>query len=220
VKRRFLFAALGVAACSGPISDNELGRAVEGQIKSYAIAGVRASPGTVHLTGLPWLLNCAEGTGPLVVTTHVGTFVQPMMSTTVTGVSPDAVSQAVGYSLWSRHDLLAVSSASFAPFESSRLEAYASFVQTCWEVKDAASGALVGTGASFDPCGVYFQTVNASHVALPDEGIFDFLPACALPGGPVPPEGAGEGAADAGVARVPGFLPSENHPVIIGGERP
>jgi hypothetical protein len=217
VKRRFLLAALGVAACSG-FSENELGRAVEAQVSAYSIAGVRASPGTVHLTGLPWLLNCAEATGPMVVTTHVGTFVQPMMSTNVTGVTPDAVSHAVGYSLWARHDLLAVSSASFAPFESSRLEAYASFVQTCWEVRDGAGGALVGTGASFDPCGVYFQTVNASHVALPDEGVFDFLPAC-LPGGPLPPEGEGEGAADAGVARAPGFLPSENHPVIIGGER-
>jgi hypothetical protein len=185
---------------------------VERQAAAYAIAGVHASAGTAHFIGLPWLLNSAEGVGPLVVTTHVGTFVQPVMSTTVTGVDPDAVSHAVGYSVWARHDLLAVSSASLPPFESSRLEAYASFNETCWEVRDPSTGAPVGSGESFEPCGVYFQTVSASHVALPDIGVFELVPACPPPVCASPPcaEGAGGGP--------PGFFPSENNPAVSNGQ--
>ena len=95
-------ALLGVAdACSGARSRTaRLGAAADPQVSAYAIAGVRTSPGTVHFTGLPWLLNSTEGTAPMVLTTHVGTFVMPAMSTTVTGVDPDKVSQAVGYSFY------------------------------------------------------------------------------------------------------------------------
>jgi hypothetical protein len=211
MKLCWLSATLGLAACGGSLADHELGVAADRQAVAYSIAGVHASPGTVHFTGLPYLLNSAEGMGPLVVTTHVGGFVQPVLSTSVTGVDPDAVSHAVGYSLWARHDLLAVSSATFPPFESSRLEAYASFSQTCWEVTDASSGVELGSGASYEPCGVYFQTVNASHVALPDMSVFELAPVCALPVCVSPP------CASAAGGGPPGFVPSENNPALSGG---
>jgi hypothetical protein len=207
-----------VVACSASPPDVDLGIAVEPQVPVYAIAGVRASPGTVHLTGLAALLNSAEATGPIVLTTHVGTFVQPMMSTTVTGVDPEKVSHAVGYSLWERHDLLAVSSATLRDLERSRLEAYASFDETSWEVRDGASGALLGNGASFDPSGVYFQTVPASHVALPDMGVVT-LAQGSPPPGYVPPGSEGD---DAGAPErnVPGFVPSVSGPAPSEHEAP
>ncbi len=207
---------LGVAACSGSLPDRELGAAADPQVGEYVIAGVHTSPGTVHFTGLPWLVDSAEGTGPLVVTNNVGTFVMPAMSTTVTGVDPDKVSHAVGYSFFERHDVIAVSSATFTALESSRLEAYASFVETLWEVADASSGAPLGTGASFNPSGVFFRTVTAIHVPLSDMGLVTFVPgcedlACALPPGP-------GGEIDAGTAesQAPGFVPSVLDPLTSG----
>ena len=210
---RWLAATLGLAACSSALADGELGTAASRQVLTYAVAG--ASPGTVHFTGLPWLLNSAEATGPIVLTTHVGTFVAPVMTTTVTGVDRDAVAHTVGYSLSERHDLLAVSSATLREFEASRLEAYASFDETCWEVRDAASGAVVGSGSSFDPSGVFFQTVNATHVALPDMGLVELVPACVPPC--VLPGAEDEGDAGAPERRVPGFIPSSTGPLAGGG---
>jgi hypothetical protein len=208
---------LGLAACSSALADGDLGTAADRQGVAYSIAGVHASPGTIHFIGLPWLLNSAEATGPIVITTHVGTFVAPVMSTTVTGVDPDAVMHAVGYSLSQRHDLLAVSSANLRAFESSRLEAYASFDETSWQVCDAASGAVLGSGSSFDPSGVFFQTVTARHVALPDMGVVELVPLCAAPPCAVPPGVEGEGDAGAADHQVPGFVPSSAGPLALGG---
>jgi hypothetical protein len=207
---------LGVAACSGSPPDLELGTAADPQVATYAIAGVRTSPGTVHFTGLPWLLDSAEGTGPLVVTTNVGTFVMPAMSTTVTGVDPDKVSQAVGYSLFERHDVIAVSTATLTDYETSRLEAYASFVETSWAVADASSGALLGAGASFNPSGVFFQTVPADHVPLPDMGLITFVPGCEGLACTLPPGPGGEVDAGAAESQAPGFLPSLLNPLLGG----
>jgi hypothetical protein len=209
---------LGVAACSGSLPDREHGTAADPQVAAYAIAGVRRSPGTVHFTGLPSLLNSTEATGPMVITTHVGTFVMPAMSTTVTGVDPATVSHAVGYSLFERRDLLSLSTATLTDFESSRLEAYASFEETLWEVRDASSGAPLGAGASFNPSGVFFQTVTAYHVPLPDMGLSAFVPgcenlACALPPGP-----GGEVDAGAAEREAPGFVAVPLNPLFgLGG---
>lgn len=218
MKRGCLAVLLGVAACSGSLPDDELGAAVDPLVAAYAIAGVHQSPISVHFSGLPWLLNSAEATGPMVLTVHVGNFVLPTMTTTVSGVAPDVVSRAVGYSLSERHDLYAVSSATLEAFRSSRLEAYSSFEETSWEVVDCASGAILGTGSSFNPSGVFFQTVPALHVALPDMGLFTFVPGCEdLECLPLPGPG---GSADAGATGrgAPGFLPASSSPVFsVGG---
>jgi hypothetical protein len=214
VKAPCVAAALTVAACSVPLPEGELGTAAEA-CALYSIASVHASPGTVHFTGLPWLLNSGEATGPIVLTAHVGTFVLPVMTSTVSGVDPHAVSHAVGYSLSARHDLLAVSSANLAVGESSRLEAYASFDETTWVVSDPSCGSVLGTGASFDPSGVYFQTVSATHVRLPDMGVYELVAACPDPG-EAPPDGRGAGAPRSG---VPGFIPSDVNPLLVGGRR-
>ncbi len=207
---------LGVAACSGSLPDRELGTAADPQVGAYAIAGVRTSPGTVHFTGLPWLLDSAEGAGPLVVTTNVGTFVMPAMTSTMTGVDPDKVSQAVGYSLFERHDVIAVSSATLTNLETSRLEAYASFVETLWAVTDASSGALLGAGASFNPSGVYFQTVPGDHVPLPDMGLITFVPGCEDSACARSPGPGGEVDAGAAENQAPGFVPSVLNPLLSG----
>jgi hypothetical protein len=211
VKRGGLAVVLGLAACSGARLDGEIGAAADPQVGVYSITGVHASPGTVHFTGLPWLLNSTEASGPMVITTHVGTFVMPTWTSTVAGVKPAAVSSAVGYSLTGRHDLLAVSSVTVAAHESSRQEAYASFDETLWDVVDASSGDVLGAGASFDPNGVFFQTVTAYHATLADMGLFMLVPGCEdLTCAPLP------GEEDGGTTerRVPGFLPSSSNPAL------
>jgi hypothetical protein len=210
VKAGCLAAVLGVAACSGSLPDRGLGGAADPLVGAYAIAGVRASPGTVHFSGLPALLDSAEGMGPMVVTTNVGVFILPAMSTTVTGLDRKSVARAVGYNLSERHDVIAVSTATFDKNDSERLEAYGAFDQTLWEVQDPASGALLGTGASFNPSGVFFQTVPAYHVPLPDMGLFTVVPgcenlACTLPPGPGGP--GEEGDAGTAASSVPGVNP-------------
>lgn len=216
MKPRLLIAMLGVA-CLGALPEGEPGTAADPLVAAYAIGGVRTSPMSVHFTGLPWLLSSTEAHGPMAITAHVGTYVLPAMTTTVTGVDANAVAHAVGYSLSVRRDLIAVSTANVEDYESSRLEAYASFEETVWEVTDASSGASLGTGASFSPLGVYFQTVTAYHVALPDMGLFALVPGCqdlvcAFPPGP-------GGAVDAGSAgnQPPGFFFSPLNPILSGG---
>ncbi|MFT3773949.1 MAG: hypothetical protein QM820_51935 [Minicystis sp.] len=220
MKRACLVALLGVAACSGSLPDEELGSAADPQLAAYSIAGVRMSPLSVHFTGLPWLLNSVEATGPIVVTAHVGTFVLPTMTTTVSEVAPAAVSGAVGYSLSQRRDLYAVSSATIPAVQTSRLEAYASFEETFWDVVDATTGVPLGSGASFNPSGVFFQTVDAKHTALPDMGLFTFVQGCEnLKCFPLPAFAGGAGEADAGAEsrEVPGFIPSPINPIINAG---
>jgi hypothetical protein len=205
---------LGIAACSGAGPDGELGAAADPQVGVYSIAGVHASPGTVHFTGLPWLLNSTEASSPMVITTHVGTFVFPTWLSTVTGVKPAAVSSAVGYGLTARHDLIAVCSVTVADSESSRLEAYASFDETLWDVVEASSGDVLGAGASFDPSGVFFQTVTAYHAPLADMGLFMLVPGCEdLTCASLSGE---EQNGDTSSRRVPGFLPSSVNPALVG----
>ena len=208
MKAPCLAAMLGVAACSAPLPDGERGTASEPQTVAYAIAGVRTSPGTVHFSGLPRILNSSEATGPIVITTHVGHFVQPAMSATVTGVDPEAVSHAVGYNLTERVDLIAVSSATLKALESKRVEAYASFIETFWEARDPSTGALLGTGASFEPSGVFFQTVTARHARLPDTGLSTFVEGCVGLACTFPLDPEGEGDAGVPAHQVPGFVPS------------
>ena len=217
MKRRCLAALLGVAACSGSLPDRELGAAADPQAAAYAIAGVRASPGTVHFTGLPWLIDSAEGAGPLVVTTNVGTFVMPAMSTTVTGVDPDKVS---------RRSATASSSATTSspcppqPCRTSRPHGSrptrpSSRRYGRWRTRRPAPCSARAHRSA--PSGVFFQTVPADHVALPDMGLITFVPgcedlACALSPGP-------GGEVDAGTAerQAPGFLPSLLNPLLTGG---
>jgi hypothetical protein len=144
----------------------------------------------------------------------------PTWTSTVTGVKPTTVSGAVGYSLTARHDVLAVCSVTVKASESLRQEAYASFDETLWDVVDATSGALVGAGSSFDPSGVFFQTVTAYHAALADMGLFMLVPGCVdLTCLPLPGE---ENDRNADGRQVPGFLPSSSNPALTGtapGER-
>ena len=51
-----------------------------------------------------------------------------------------------------------------------RLEAYAAYQRTVWEIRDADCLVPLGTGASFKPIGVYFRVVDAEDIALPDPG--------------------------------------------------
>jgi hypothetical protein len=213
VKRGCLAAVLGVAACSGARPDGELGVAADPQVGVYSIAGVHASPGTVHFTGLPWLLNSTETSSSMVITTHVGTFVFPTWTSTVKGVKPAAVSGAVGYGLTGRHDLIAVCSVSVGESESVRQEAYASFDETLWDVVDASSGDVLGAGASFNPTGVFFQTVTAYHAALADMGLFMLVPGCENLGCAALPGEENGGTTE---RHVPGFFPSSTNPALVG----
>jgi hypothetical protein len=210
--------AISSAACSDVSRDGRPGAAADPLAAAYCIAGVCASPGTVHFTGLPWLINSAEAEGPISLVINVGTFVQPTMISTVTGVKPADVSPTVGYSLTQRHDLIAASTATLAAGVSSRIEAYAAFAESVWEVRTPDCATVLGTGASFDPSGIFFQTVSADHVALPDMPFFGFVPGCedldcSYVPGLEPDAGAPNVSSD---RRAPGFVATTVNPLLAG----
>jgi len=106
------------------------------------------------------------------------------------------------------------------------------FQETAFEVKDAACGNVLGTGATFVPSGVFFQTVHSAHAALPDASFFGYVPGCedltcapwvvpgAASGAPGSPSGAGGSSGETPVRIVPGFVPTPTSSQPTPGFRP
>ena len=76
---------------------------------------------------------------------------------------------------------------------------------SAWVVREAGCGAVLGSGISFKPIGVYFAARDTESVAVPGSSVIGFLPdGAGGPGGYAPgavfasPQASDAGAADAG----------------------
>jgi hypothetical protein len=202
-----LFAAsisAALAAC-GAGEEGEIGTAQEAQSGAFCITNVRTDPTTVHFTGQEWLLGSSEGYGPRTLTVAVAASVLPQVSTsTTTKPSAADVSKAVGYAVQTRIDVAASSTWTVSSGVFQREEAYAAYQRAFWEIRDAACGVLLGTGISYRPIGVFFQTVNTADIPIVDPGVFAFAPGC--DGDGCPPGAVAQNPPAGGGTAGPGFL--------------
>jgi hypothetical protein len=199
-------ALAAIAACAedrptgAPV---ELGAAADSLTVDYCLLDVHTDDGTIHFEGPDWLLASVEGAGPLNLDLRELDFLIPTVTTTGND-KPKAstVSAAVGFSVQDRYGVndytrLAVASGTFQ-----RVEAYADFQRTVFEVHDASCGAFLGTGAAYRPIGVYFRAVYAEDVALPDFGVHVYVPVDdgppPVPAGTQPGDAGADAGADAG----------------------
>jgi hypothetical protein len=188
-----------IASCARELpAGPQLGASDDALEVDYCILNVHTDEETVHFEGPDWMIASVEGAGPLNLDLRVLKFLIPTMSTTGHYKPKEStVSTAVGYSMQERYGVndytrLAVNTGTFQ-----RVEAYADFQRTAFEIHDAGCGALLGTGASYRPIGVYFRAVDATDVALPDIGVHLCVPVDEGPPPPPPPP-AGSAQADAG----------------------
>ncbi|APR76314.1 Hypothetical protein A7982_01661 [Minicystis rosea] len=180
------------------------GEAALADATGYCISNVAVDPVTIHFQGQQWLIGAAEGRGPRDLSVDVSEFIQPQISTnTSVKLDPNAVSDAVGYSVAARYQVRALSSITVSTGIFQRLEAYASYQRSDWEIKDAACLVHLGFGSTFKPIGVYFETVGGTNIALPDPGVY--VPAPTIGGGLAlgPAEPVDGGAAEPSDAGAP-----------------
>lgn len=143
----------------------------------YCVLNAQTDAGTFHFEGTAWLLASVEGAGPIILDLTVNTYLIPVMSTSTTVTPPSStISNAVGYSLTAECAVISFSRATVNQGYFQRVEAYPEFQRTVFEIRDASCGALLGTGASYKPIGVYFKVVDTVDIALPDVGV-TFFPA-------------------------------------------
>jgi hypothetical protein len=158
------------AACSDspgrlgdPPDPAEIGAAHQPFCLGHAIANVVVAPGTFHWEDLPHLLDSTEGFGPRTLALSVNTTVSATSSSTSTFTPSDSeISASAGYDVSKSFEVDAFSSV-FVPFAAyARLEAYASYQMTTWDVIGTActdpGPVVLGTGVSFKPVGVFFKT--------------------------------------------------------------
>jgi hypothetical protein len=191
----------GAAPAADPKATSALGAVSDPLVIDYCLLNVHTDEGTVHFEGPDWLLASVEGAGPLNLDLRVLEFIIPTMTTTGHD-KPKAstVSTAVGYSMQERYGVndytrLAVTTGTFQ-----RVEAYPDFQRTIFEIHDASCGALLATGASYRPIGVYFRAVYAADVALPDVGVHVYVPVDDGTTTPAQPPSADAGSAPADAA--------------------
>ena len=142
---------------------------------AYCILNAHTDQGTFHFEGPNWLLTSAEGWGPQQLFVRVFHYVQPVIATSDRlQPNPAGVSKAVGYSLSEFHEVISGTGTTLKAGVFQRVEAYASFQRTIWEIRDASCTTPLGIGASYKPTGAYFKVVDAGEVALPDPGLFVF----------------------------------------------
>jgi hypothetical protein len=185
------------------VDPRESAGAVSQAQAAYCVLDAHTDVGTVHFQGPDWLLASSEATGPLELNVRVQQYVQPALSTTVeVNLDPAAISKAVGYSLAERFEIQGGARRALQSGVRQRLEAYAAYQRTVWEIRDADCVVPLGMGASFKPIGVYFRVVDAAGITLPDLGFYTVTsgesPGSVSHGSPVapaPPVQAGLGAA-------------------------
>ena len=135
----------------------------------------------------------------LVIT--IAGYAAPIVNTTVTRRPKESdISTAVGYSLGKFYYLQASAAYTVEEWSYRRLEAYINYARSAWVIREAGCGAVLGTGVSLKPIGVYFAVRKAGSVAVPGNSVIGFLPGGAGgPGGYLPYPGlANEGRGDAG----------------------
>ena len=203
--------ALSAASCSGELEPRDrdrdrdrgaAGEAEEALAGTYCITDVRTEEATYHFDSPRWLLQAAEGRGPRVLVITIAGYAAPIVNTTVTRRPKESdISTAVGYSLGKFYYLQASAAYTVEEWSYRRLEAYINYARSAWVIREAGCGAVLGTGVSLKPIGVYFAVRKAGSVAVPGASVIGFLPdGAGGPGGYSPyPSLANEGrAGDAG----------------------
>jgi hypothetical protein len=199
--------ALSCASCSRrPVGAEEgvPGEASEALSSTYVITDVQSDGNTYHFDSPRFVLEASEGAGPRVLAVTVAGYVAPLVSTTLSQHPKGSdISAAVGYSLAEAFYLQASAAYTVERWDYKRLEAYINYARTAWVVRDAACGAVLGTGMSFKPIGVYFAVRDTANAAIPGTSVINCVPGCT--GGPCgyaldPTTGLPEASdADAGV---------------------
>jgi hypothetical protein len=197
-RRRSLIAllVLHAAACSdsrdeagtkpGETNDPRgLGTAQDAYCTNHAITNVVVLPGTYHWEDPLHLLNSTEGFGPRSLNLTITDSISPSASesSSYTPTSSE-ISSSVGYDISASFSIEAASSI-LVPFGAyARLEAYATFQMTTWDIvgTNCFGAPDAGTGVSYKPVGVYFKTCQA-YACLMGGGAIGTGPIPSYPGG-------------------------------------
>lgn len=205
-RSRFLVALLVIdaVACSdsrdeartqpgGSNDPHAVGTAQDAYCTNHAITNVVVLPGTYHWENPLHLLDSTEGFGPRTLSMTISDSISPSASesSTYTPTSSE-ISSSVGYDLSATFSIDA-SSSILVPFGAyARLEAFATFQVTTWNIvgTNCFGAPDLGTGVSYKPVGVYFKTCQ-EYTCLMGGGV--------IGGGPVPSfPGSSSGAAGGG----------------------
>jgi hypothetical protein len=127
------------------------------------------------------------------------------VSTTVTQHPKESdLSAALNYNVADLYYLQASSAYTVTNGSYARLEAYINYARSAWVVREAGCGAVLGTGVSFKPIGVYFAVRNTASVAISGASVIGLLPdANGGPGGYQPyPDPSDAGTGDAGTGKA------------------
>ena len=174
----------------------DLGVTQDAYCTGHAIVNVVIAPGTYHWEDPLHLLNSAEGFGPRTLSIAIADSISPSFSESSTYTPTDSeISTSVGYDLTATFSIDAATSV-LVPFGGyARVEAYATFQMTTWNIVGTnCFGAVdVGAGVSFRPVGVYFKTCQAYDCAL-GGGVVGGNP---IPSGPLPGSGGAGGSGSA-----------------------
>lgn len=194
--------AISAGACSDSHGEpptkvddrRDLGTAQEAYCASHSIVNVQIAPGTYHWEDPVHLLNSAEGFGPRNISITVSTSISPSASESSTYTPTNSeISTSVGYDL-SATFAIDASTSVFVPYGAyARIQAYATFQMTTWDIigTNCVGAVDAGTGVSFKPVGVYFKTCEALDCSL-GGGVVGGGP---LLSGPVPGGTSGGGGA-------------------------
>ena len=198
--------AVSAASCSGRLEAPENGapgEAAEALAGAYCITDVLADPVTYHVDSPRWVLQAAEGLGPRTIALTVAGFAAPLVNSTVTSPKESDVSTAVGYSMAEYYYLQDSGAVTVDTGDYRRLEAYVNYARSAFVIREAGCGAVLGTGVSFKPVGIFFATRDTGSVAIPGSSVVGLLPdGAGGPGGflptPATPPASAAGAGDAG----------------------
>ena len=212
--RTLLLATLLIAASSAcsdarrevEASDPDLGTVQQAYCFNHSIINVVVAPGTYHWEDPGHLLSAVEGFGPQGLGLSVATSVASASTSSSSYTPTDSeISTAVGYDA-SESTSLQASTTVLVPFGGyKRVEAYATFRKSIWDVLDTSCNGPdvlnVGAGVSFKAVGVYFKVCAAFDCTL-GGGVVGGDP---LPSGPPPPVapppgggGSGSGSSSGG----------------------
>jgi hypothetical protein len=154
----WLFAAL--PACGAPgHGDPEAGAAPQGLISDLFVVGdVVVDPATYHWAAPDLLLASSEGAGPRTLDVSVSSAVTPHVSYTGTRTpSRSEISAALGWDVSQTVQLDAETSV-LVPLDAyARVDAYPSYQRITWSLI-ALGQVVVGSGTTYKPIGVFFDT--------------------------------------------------------------
>jgi hypothetical protein len=146
-----------------------LGAAQQAYCTGHSIVNVVIAPGTYHWEDPLHLLNSAEGFGPRSISLTVTASLSPSSTESSTYTPTDSeISSSVGFDITATFAIDAATTV-LVPFGGyARVEAYAAFQMTTWDILGTGCYGAVdtGTGVSFKPVGVYFKTSEVYDCAL------------------------------------------------------